>query len=286
MTEPSSSHTSTEGRSETEPVPVRRDWLAGRKSSRSPRSRALRTYLLDADDELAARFDVRTRLAVRQGTTVRVVTAEIGECELAQVLERVEGGLGLLVLDGLIAHETRLGGRVAAELLGAGDLVATARPRDEAMLDPSDTWRALWPSRLGLLDAEFSERARPWPQIWDELGGRSARHAGDMACVRAISGQPRLEVRLDLLFWHLAERWGRVEPGGIRLTLPLTHRLLGELVAAERPSICHALGRLAHAGLVTGPTGDWHLVGACHEHLDALLDHPVRIEPHSTERGS
>ena len=47
-----------------------------------------------------------------------------------------------------------------------------------------------------------------------------------------------------LLLWHLAARWGRVEPAGIRVSLPLTHRLLGQLVAAERPSISHALARL------------------------------------------
>ena len=74
--------------------------------------------------------------------------------------------------------------------------------------------------------------------------------------LRAITSQPRLEVRLVLLLWHLAARWGRVEPSGIRLSLPLTHRLLGQLVAAERPSISHALKRLAQAGLVTGPTDD------------------------------
>ena len=78
--------------------------------------------------------------------------------------------------------------------------------------------------------------------------------------LRAISCQPQLEVRLVLLLWHLAARWGRVEPTGIRLWLPLTHRLLGQLVAAERPSISHALrgspkrDRHRHAG-------DWHLHG-------------------------
>ena len=51
-----------------------------------------------------------------------------------------------------------------------------------------------------------------------------------------------------LLLWHLAARWGRVEPAGLRVSLPLTHRLLGQLVAAERPSISHALARLAGPG--------------------------------------
>ena len=56
------------------------------------------------------------------------------------------------------------------------------------------------------------------------------------------------------------------------LSLPLTHRLLGQLVAAERPSVSHALARLAQAGLVTGAPGDWHLHGKLDEHLGSLIE--------------
>jgi len=45
-----------------------------------------------------------------------------------------------------------------------------------------------------------------------------------------------------LLLRRPAGRFGRVEPAGLRLTLPLTHRLLGQLAAAERPSISNASG--------------------------------------------
>ncbi|HLH64822.1 MAG TPA: hypothetical protein VKV27_03925 [Solirubrobacteraceae bacterium] len=257
------------------------DWLIRGPPARRPEASALHTYLLDADDELAEQFDLRTRIAVRQGTTIRVMATEVGECDLRQLLERVRDGFGLLVLDGLLAHETRLGGRSAAELVGAGDLVQGTVACDEELLECEDSWRALWPSRLGLLDAEFCERVRPWPAVARALVRRGSRRAAALNRVRAISSHPRLEVRLDLLFWFLAARWGRVERGGIRLTLPLTHRLLGELVAAERPSICHALARLSHAGLVVGQTGDWHLVGGAVEHLQVLLDHPVRLAPRS-----
>jgi len=89
---------------------------------------------------------------------------------------------------------------------------------------------------------------------------------------RPILSQPRLEVRLVLLLWHFAARWGRVEPAGIRLCLPLTHRLLGHLVAAERPSVSHALKRLEDSGLVTGSTIDLHLNGSLEGHLDALIE--------------
>jgi CRP/FNR family cyclic AMP-dependent transcriptional regulator len=79
-------------------------------------------------------------------------------------------------------------------------------------------------------------------------------------------------VRLALLLWHLAARWGRVEPGGIRLPLPLTHQLLGRLVGAERPSVSHALARLSRAGLVTGHGDEWHLHGRIEDQLTAMLD--------------
>ncbi len=118
---------------------------------------------------------------------------------------------------------------------------------------------------------------RPWPQIGEALLRRAGKRIADADALRAIACQPRLEVRLALLLWHLAARWGRVEPTGIRLTLPLTHRLLGQLVAAERPSVSHALARLSHGGLVTGSAGDLHLHGSLEDHLDALSHRPSSL---------
>ncbi len=89
---------------------------------------------------------------------------------------------------------------------------------------------------------------------------------------RAIAAQPRLEVRLALILWHLAARWGKVERGGIRLPLPLTHQLLGRLVGAERPSVSHALARLAQTGLVTGHGDEWHLHGSLGDQLAWMIE--------------
>ncbi|MGH2871598.1 MAG: helix-turn-helix domain-containing protein [Solirubrobacteraceae bacterium] len=244
-----------------------------------PAATALHVYLLDADDDLAEQFEIRTRLAARQGTTVRVMTAEVGDCDLRAILEGVRNGFGLLVLDGLLACETHVGQRTATELVGAGDLVQALGERTDAMLERTDSWRVLWPTRFGLLDSEFTERVHPWPQIAQALLRRASRRTADIDTLRAISCHPRLEVRLDLVFWHLAARWGRVEPSGIRLTLPLTHRLLGQLVAAERPSISHALARLSQAGLVTGAPGDWHLVGTHEDHLASLVESTIHLIP-------
>jgi CRP/FNR family cyclic AMP-dependent transcriptional regulator len=239
---------------------------------RRPESAPIYTYLLDADDDLAAEFDLRMRLVARQGTTVRVLDAEVGECDLGLAFDAVGNGPGLLILDGLIAFETRVADRTASELLGAGDLLQPPTGRTDELLELAGVWRVLWPTRFGLLDTEFAERVRAWPQITQVLLRRTGRRIADVDAMRAITCHPRLEVRLVLLFWHLAARWGRVEPTGIRLPLPLTHRLLGQLVAAERPSISHALGRLAHAGLVIGTAGDWHLHGRLETHLEALSE--------------
>lgn len=246
----------------------------------------MRAYLLDADDDLAAAFDVRTRHAVRQQTTVRVLQADVGQCNLCGVLDAVRGGFGLLLLEGMLALDTCVDGRTATDLFGTGDLVATDACRDEELLDSSSSWRALLPTRLALLDGEFAIRARPWPQLTSALVRRAVRHGQDLDRLRAIAGHPRLEVRLDLLFWHLAARWGRVEPGGIRLTLPLTHRQLGQLIAAERPSVSHALHRLAQAHLVCGESGDWHLCGTPGQHLAALAERTPSPRTASSAEGT
>jgi CRP/FNR family cyclic AMP-dependent transcriptional regulator len=250
---------------------------ASRWPARSTRVRALESeqlyaYLLDADDDLAQELDVRMRFAARQLTTARVLDAELGECDLSSWLSRVGAGPGLLILDGLVAADTRIADRTVTELLGAGDLVQPVCRQAEEMIQEAASWRALSPTRFALLDTEFAERARPWPAIGQALLRRAGRRVSDNCMVRAISCQPRLELRLVLILWHLAARWGRVEPTGLRLSLPLTHRLLGQLIAAERPSVSHALGRLTRAELISGTTDDLHLHGTVEAHLQSLLE--------------
>lgn len=242
-----------------------------------PESIALYTYLLDTDEELADEFDVRARIAARQRATARVLQVGVGSCDLAPWFEAAGNGLGLLILDGLLALEIRVGGRTAAELVGPGDLLQPLGPAPDQMLARTSGWRALRPTKLAVLDGDFADRIRPFPQIVRTLARRTCRRPLELDVLRAITSQPRLEVRLVLLLWHLADRWGRVEPSGVRLSLPLTHRLLGQLVAAERPSISHALKRLAHAGFVTGPTDDLHLQGTLEHQLEALTEREPAI---------
>lgn len=241
---------------------------------RRPQSTSLYAYLLDADGALADEFDVRGRVAARQLATARVLQVGVGECDLDPWFTTARHGPGLLILEGLVAFETCTGDRVATELVGAGDLLQSPGLATDGLLERTCSWRALRPTRFALLDADFANRVRAFPQIQRALLGRACRRNSELDVLRAITSQPRLEVRLVLLLWHLAARWGRVEPAGIRLSLPLTHRLLGQLVAAERPSISHALKRLTNAGMISGRSDDLHLHGSLQYQLDCLIERP------------
>jgi CRP/FNR family cyclic AMP-dependent transcriptional regulator len=244
----------------------------GHPALRRPRSSALYAYLLDADAELADQFDVRGRVAARPLATARVLHIPVGDCDLRTWFHTAGDGPGLLILEGVVAFETATGNRVAAELVGSGDLLQAPGLLADDLLERTCTWRVLRPACLALLDGDFAERVRPFPQIGHALLERSCRRIAELDALRAIASQPRLEVRLVLLLWHLAARWGRVEPAHVRLALPLTHRLLGQLAAAERPSISHALKRLARAGLITGSADDLHLHGSLRFQLDVLSE--------------
>lgn len=247
---------------------VRPTWAAGADSRAHASSYQ---YLLDIDVDLADEFDVRMRLAARPAVTAVTFDADAGRLRLSDWLLASGSGFGVLLLDGVLAVNVRVGDRIAAELVGAGDLIQPLCGQD-ADLACEIGWRALLPARFAVLDAAFAERIHPWPQITQVLLRRLGRRTRRQNVQRAISAQPRLEIRLALILWHLAARWGKVEPGGIRLSLPLTHQLLGRMIGAERPSVSHALARLAHSGLVSGQGDEWHLHGSVDEQLASMIE--------------
>jgi CRP/FNR family transcriptional regulator, cyclic AMP receptor protein len=228
-----------------------------------PEARERRCRVLDELDELGRELSGDTRAAARRAATATVVVLPVGETPLEHWFASTLHGPGLLVVRGLIAREVHVQGRTSAELLGPGDLL---RPWDHDTHDPVTYdvgWRVLDEADVALLDAFFADRIRRWPQISADLMGCAIQRAESTAVQRAISCHPRVDVRIAMLLWHLAGRWGRVErDGGLRLPLPLTHRLIGELIGAERPSVTHALHRLAHTRQVVRDDDGWHLHGS------------------------
>ena len=79
---------------------------------------------------------------------------------------------------------------------------------------------------------------------------------------QAIAHLTRVDDRLLALLWLLAERWGRVVPGGVLVNLRLPHRTLAGMVGARRPSVTTALGQLMTRGdIERRPDGSWLLRG-------------------------
>ena len=253
------------------PLPVRGDHGVRRPAERRRPGR--HCYLFDVDDELARGLDLRMRLVARPMATARVEQISAGEFDLVPLLAQLRGGLGLLIVDGAIALDVQVGDRTASELVGAGDLLGSWTSDDDVVLLASETFsRALVRTRVAILDRDFAERIRPWPQILYALLRRAVRRTMELNVHRAATCHPRADARIALLLWHLAERWGIVQPDGILVPLPLTHRLIGQLVGAERPSVSHALARLASAGLVTREANGLVLHGTAAHHIACLVE--------------
>ena len=92
---------------------------------------------------------------------------------------------------------------------------------------------------------------------------RACARAHRLAMLQAIPHLNSVDRRLLALFWHLAERWGRVTPDGIVVPLTLSHRLLAEIVwAARRPTVTVGIAALERRGkLLRLDDASWLLLG-------------------------
>ncbi len=171
-------------------------------------------------------------------------------------------GIGYLVLDGLLIRRVGIDGRFGAELLGDGDLLRPWQGHDvEPTLPRTTGFQVLRNTRVALLDLGAAERLAAYPEVTGRLVGRALERSRNLAVNMAIVHQPRVTVRLHMLFWQLADRWGRVRTDGVSVPLRLRHAVLSDLVAARRPTVSSALSELAERGLVRAvPTG-WLLSG-------------------------
>ena len=172
-------------------------------------------------------------------------------------------GIGLLVLEGLLIRRVGVDDRFGAELLGAGDLLRPWQGEDgwSGSITRTTGWRVLEATRLAVLDQTAARRMAVYPQLTGALVARAVERSRSMAVNMAIIHQARVNVRLLMLLWHLADRWGRVRSEGVLLPLRLTHSVLADLVAARRPTVTTALAELGRQELVEPQTPGWLLRG-------------------------
>ncbi len=227
--------------------------------------------LLTADPDLAIGIDADHLVAARGACLASVLELGRGPWDpVATVADR--GGFGLLLLSGFLVRRVGRGGRFGAELLGPGDLL---RPWQTigaiASLPFEPSWTVAGAARLAVLDAGFVGRTAAFPSVAVQLVDRAMLRARHLALTMAAVQQPRVDRRLHALLWQLADRWGRIGREGVTVEVPLTHELLGELVAARRPSVTTALSALAEGGQVEREGDRWLLRGGPPDEIADLL---------------
>jgi CRP-like cAMP-binding protein len=230
----------------------------------APRSRneSQGVRVLDLDADLGRRLDgVRLAQARAQlfGCVLTLARGAWGASSLRGAGPRYTG---LLVVEGLMARELVMGSQVSTELFGPGDLL---RPweDEESLLPMVARWNVLSPVRAVVLGPAFTARMCDFPEVSAELLARVHTRAQRLAETQAICHAGKVELRVHAMLWHLADRWGRVTAEGTVVPLTLSHRILGELVGARRPTVSTALTDLDRRGAVARrDDGTWLLLGS------------------------
>jgi CRP/FNR family cyclic AMP-dependent transcriptional regulator len=217
-------------------------------------------WVLREDPELGEGIEPERRIQAMEALVAREVRVPAGAWTGRPI--PIDGGIGVLVLEGVMLHRVGIDDRFGAELVGEGDVLRSLQGEiDNPMLPLANEWLVLEPSRVAVLDERFVRQLARFPQVAGRLFGRSVLRCRQLAVNMAIVHQARVDVRLHLLFWHLASRWGRVRSDGVVVPLHLTHTVLADLVAARRPTVTSALTDLGRRGLVRAVSDGWLLSG-------------------------
>jgi CRP/FNR family transcriptional regulator, cyclic AMP receptor protein len=220
--------------------------------------------LLELDPDLGQLLDPERLETARRELQVAVHSLQQGLWDTHKLEGASPDHIGLLVVDGVLAREVLVSDTISTELLGPGDVLRPWRLRDGAtLLQHTVRWSVLTRSRIALLDRRFSAQLVRYPEVNAALIDRIAERALRLTVTQAISQLNRVDRRLLALFWHLAERWGRMTTEGVAIPMTLSHRMLGQLVGARRPTVSTALRQLdKERELVRREDGTWLLTGA------------------------
>jgi CRP-like cAMP-binding protein len=217
-------------------------------------------WVLREDPELAEAIEPSRRAQAEDALVAREIRVPAGLWVGRPIPS--DDGIGLLVLEGVMLHRVGIDGRFGAELVGEGDVLRAASDDNENPTLPLTVeWLILEPARAAVLDERFVRQLARFPQVAGKLFARSVLRSRQLAVNMAIVHQARVDVRLRLLFWQLAGRWGRVRSDGVVVPLRLTHTVLADLVAARRPTVTSALSDLSRRGLVRAVSDGWLLSG-------------------------
>lgn len=219
------------------------------------------TRLLDEAPDLGSGLCAQDFHVARESLTAPVYGVARGVHELGASGD--PRWLGLLLLDGLLIRRVAFAEQHAAELLGPGSLLRPwSRPDEYAVMPYTVGWRVVEPLRIAVVDRRLARLASAWPALTTTVLDRLAERSDLLAANAALQAVRHLDVRLLILFWHLADRFGHVSGEGTVVPLRLNHADLADLLVNRRPSISMALSSLKRSGLLVRRTDrSWLLTG-------------------------
>lgn len=227
--------------------------------------------LLERDRELGEDLDPARLAVATERARAPTITLPRGPWRPPEWPQSVRVGAGLLILEGMVLRRVGVEGRFGAELLAAGDLLRPWQREDiSSSLPPKLSWQVLDRTRVAVLDVDLMRRLGDYPEIQSRLVGRALRRSRRLALHIAIVHQPKVEARLHMLLWHLADRWGTVRADGVMMPVRLTHETLAELLAARRPTVSSAVGALEREGMLERTHEGWLLHGPPPGELEEL----------------
>ncbi len=179
-----------------------------------------RVRVVEAFPEIVEYLDREQQELARRQLVAELIVAKTGSW-MPQVRTDVPGHLGLLVLDGLLSRDVILEKPLATELVGQGDLLRPSdRDGEDAPVPFGVSWTVLEPARLAVLDPTFARALGQWPSAMAAVLRGASNRAHSLAITLAVSNLRRVDVRLLMLLWYLADRWGRVTPEGVIVPAP------------------------------------------------------------------
>lgn len=189
-----------------------------------------------------------------------VLTLAPGEVDLSMLLAR-HSAFGAAVLEGIVMNSQRIGEHTGVQLMGPGDLLVVRSDLWPGWLSEVDI-RAPEPLRLALFGNDLLMAAYRWPRMVQGLYARLGDQLQRLTAQLVICQLPRVDERVLAMMWLLAESWGQVTSGGVRLPLALTHETLGALIGARRPTVTLALRKLSRQGSLLHQDTGWLLFDA------------------------
>jgi len=227
--------------------------------------------LLRDDEELAAVVPPAELDAARRALAGVAVNVPRGPTTVIDRVAADDGVWGIYVVAGILVRSVSVGRAALPELVGPGEVLGPPVPLD-SVLPSEERFTAIERAEIVALGPRAARAMGRWPAMLAVLERRRSAQRLRATTLGAITQLPNVEMRVLAALWHLAETWGRVSLDGTIIPFRFTHEVLGQFVAARRPTVSLSLRKLHAVNLVRRlDDGSWLLPNGSDARLREML---------------